>query len=80
MTAPAGPHPWEGWTFSAGWGSRDVLEAVLADPQAVLEVSADVARDAAGRWCHPVRPHRLRTDLTPNDLPPFGEDEHRTPG
>ncbi|MFE5143625.1 hypothetical protein ACFRDV_39345 [Streptomyces fagopyri] len=66
--APAG-HPWTGWSFTAGWGSRETLDATLVEPELVVEVSADVARDNAGRWQHPVRWHRGRTDLTPNDIP-----------
>ncbi|MFE0887244.1 hypothetical protein [Streptomyces rochei] len=34
---------------TAGWGSRDVLEVTLVDPQlVVVEVNVDVARDGAG--------------------------------
>lgn len=62
-------HPWEGRTFTAGWGAREVLDVVLAVPELVAEVSADVARDAAGRWRHPVRYLRLRPDLTPAHTP-----------
>lgn len=57
---------------AAGWGSRDVLEVTLVDPQMVVEVDVDVARDGAGRWRHPVRLHRPRLDLTASDVPPFG--------
>ncbi|MEU9272321.1 hypothetical protein AB0E04_44025 [Streptomyces sp. NPDC048251] len=64
---PAVGHPWEGWTFSAGWGSRETLNITLVEPGLVVEVSADVARDGAGRFRHPVRLLRLRDDLTPGD-------------
>ncbi|CAM5282414.1 ATP-dependent DNA ligase (plasmid) [Streptomyces viridifaciens] len=37
-----------------------------------MEVAADVARDSAGRWRHPVRPHRIRTDMGGRDVPLFG--------
>ncbi|MEV7797397.1 ATP-dependent DNA ligase [Streptomyces sp. NPDC087512] len=71
LTPAAGEHPWSGRTFTAGWGSRDVLEVRLVDPQLVVEVDVDVARDAAGRWRHPVRLHRPRPDLSPDAVPPF---------
>lgn len=61
-----------GRTFTAGWGSRDVLEVTLVDPQLVVEVAVDVARDAAGRWRHPVRLHRVRVELHPMQVPEFG--------
>ncbi|MEU1940776.1 ATP-dependent DNA ligase [Streptomyces coeruleorubidus] len=38
-------------------------------PQLVVEVGVDVTRDAAGRWRHPARLHRTRTDLSPTDIP-----------
>ncbi|OQD57934.1 ATP-dependent DNA ligase [Streptomyces phaeoluteigriseus] len=63
-------HPWNGWTFTAGWGTRDVLDVTLVQPDVVVEVSGDLARDAAGRWRHPVRWQRVRTDLQPADVPP----------
>jgi hypothetical protein len=31
----------------------------------VAQISADVARDAAGRWRHPVRFLRIRAELHP---------------
>ncbi|WP_435838599.1 ATP-dependent DNA ligase [Streptomyces achromogenes] len=40
----------------------------------VMEVAVDVARDSAGRWRHPVRPHRIRTDIDVTQVPLFGED------
>ncbi|MEU0403752.1 hypothetical protein ABZ318_26680 [Streptomyces sp. NPDC006197] len=63
LCAPGAEHPWQGRRFTVGWGSREVLDAVLVAPAVVLEVSADVAHDSAGRWRHPVRPHQVRTDL-----------------
>ncbi|WP_329235625.1 hypothetical protein [Streptomyces canus] len=62
-------HPWTGWSFSAGWGSRETLNVTLVEPELVVEVSVDVARDAAGRWRHPARWHRARPDLSPADVP-----------
>ncbi|MEU9197736.1 ATP-dependent DNA ligase [Streptomyces hundungensis] len=71
--APAAPaHPWRGWTFSAGWGTSRSLEAHLVQPDVVMEIAVDVARDAAGRWRHPVRPHRVRTDMEAAQVPLFG--------
>ncbi|MFJ4584017.1 hypothetical protein [Streptomyces echinatus] len=35
---PAGDdHPWTGWTFSAGWGSRERLHVTLVEPELVVE-------------------------------------------
>ncbi|MER5372685.1 ATP-dependent DNA ligase [Streptomyces sp. NPDC002553] len=65
----AGAHPWTGWTFSAGWGSRESLHVTLVRPELVVEVGVDVARDSAGRWRHPARWHRARPDLSPADIP-----------
>ncbi|MGV9503626.1 hypothetical protein ACWDQ0_35705 [Streptomyces sp. NPDC003642] len=74
VLSPArGAHPWEGWTFSAGWGTQRTLEVVLVEPEVVLEMAVDVAQDSAGRWRHPGRPHRARTDLGPAHVPLFGE-------
>lgn len=71
--APPG-HPWEGWTFSASWGSPDKLTVRLVEPETVAEVSVDVSRMSGGTWRHSVRWTRLRPDLAPADLPPFGDD------
>ncbi|MEU3491233.1 ATP-dependent DNA ligase [Streptomyces massasporeus] len=62
-------HPWTGWTFSAGWGTRETLAVTLVQPELVVEIGVDVARDAGGRWRHPARLHRPRTDLSPTDVP-----------
>jgi hypothetical protein len=70
-------HPWEGWTFSAGWGTQRTLEVHLVQPDTVMEV--DVARDSAGRWRHPVRPHRIRPDVDAQEVPLFGEDSSTSP-
>ncbi|MFJ6509310.1 ATP-dependent DNA ligase [Streptomyces sp. NPDC091879] len=69
LTRSSGEHPWTGWTFSAGWGSRETLDVTLVQPDVVGEVGVDVARDSAGRWRHPVRWHRPRPDLSPTDVP-----------
>ncbi|GGS90536.1 hypothetical protein [Streptomyces cinerochromogenes] len=52
-----------------GWG-----DMLLMEPAVVLEVAVDVARDAAGRFRHPARPHRIRTDIGVEQEPVFGED------
>ncbi|MER6162728.1 ATP-dependent DNA ligase [Streptomyces sp. NPDC001868] len=62
-------HPWTGWSFSAGWGSQEKLNVILVEPELVVEVGVDVARDASGRWRHPTRWHRARPDLSPADVP-----------
>lgn len=61
-------HPWTGWSFSAGWGTRETLNVTFVRPELVVEVSVDVAR-AAGLWRHPARLHHPRTDLSPTDVP-----------
>ncbi|MGW2841800.1 ATP-dependent DNA ligase [Streptomyces sp. NPDC001493] len=70
MLAPVrGGHPWAGWSFSAGWGSREKLAVTLVEPVLVVEVGVDVARDASGRWRHPARWHRPRPDLSVAEVP-----------
>ncbi|MGJ5763257.1 hypothetical protein [Streptomyces galbus] len=73
LVQPTGAHPWAGWTFSAGWGTQRTLEVVLVEAAVVLDVAVDVARDAAGRFRHPARPHRIRTDLDAGRVPLFGK-------
>ena len=73
LTPPHDAHPLTGWTFSAGWGTQRTLDAVLVQPDAVMEVNVDVARDSAGRWRHPARPHRNRADADVQEVPLFGE-------
>ncbi|MFJ1975586.1 ATP-dependent DNA ligase [Streptomyces sp. NPDC087903] len=71
---PAGSeHPWTGWTFSAGWGTNQKLNVTLVRPELVVEVHIDVARDSAGRWRHPARLHRPRSDVPAGDVAPFGD-------
>ncbi|WP_237523007.1 hypothetical protein [Streptomyces sp. SID1328] len=69
LAAGRSGHPWTGWSFSAGWGSREQLDVTLVEPDLVVEVGVDVARDASGRWRHPARWHRPRPDLSPTDVP-----------
>lgn len=71
LTPAVGDHPWTGRRFSAGWGTKDLLDVTLVAPEVVAEISADVALDAAGRWRHPVRYLRPRPDLAPSDVDLF---------
>ncbi|MFF3327571.1 hypothetical protein [Streptomyces sp. NPDC002889] len=73
-------HPWQGRTFTAGWGTRETLDVTLVDPPLVAEISADISLDAAGRWRHPVRFGRVRADLTPANTPLFGADNEPSIG
>ncbi|GGV91003.1 hypothetical protein GCM10010228_80570 [Streptomyces massasporeus] len=73
LTPPPDAHPWEGWMFSAGWGTQRALDVHLVQPDVVMEVAVDVARDAAGRWQHPTRAHRVRADIDVTQVPAFGE-------
>ncbi|MFI5688377.1 ATP-dependent DNA ligase [Streptomyces sp. NPDC051636] len=67
-------HPWTGWTFSVGWGARQELHVQLVEAIIVAEGAFDVSLDASGRWRQPVRLMRVRTDLAPSEIPPFGEE------
>ncbi|MCX4618015.1 ATP dependent DNA ligase [Streptomyces albogriseolus] len=70
LLTPGRPgHPWTGWSFSARWGSQEQLNVTLVEPELVVEVGVDVARDASDRWRHPARWHRARPDLSPADVP-----------
>ncbi|MFF3639063.1 hypothetical protein [Streptomyces sp. NPDC002250] len=57
------------WLTWASVGMEGVLfkrlDATLVEPELVVEVGVDVARDASGRWRHPARWHRPRPDLSP---------------
>ncbi|WP_329600095.1 ATP-dependent DNA ligase [Streptomyces pseudovenezuelae] len=75
LTPAAADHPWTGWSFSAGWDSRETLTVTLVEPALVVEVSVDVARDAAGRWRHPARWHRIRAEMHPMQVPKFREPD-----
>ncbi|MBT1094213.1 ATP-dependent DNA ligase [Streptomyces sp. Tu102] len=72
LSAAEGEHPWTGWSFSAGWGSRETLDVTLVRPGLVVEVGVDVARDGAGRGRHPTRLHRPRPEESPGEVDPFG--------
>lgn len=68
---PARPdHPWTGTMFTTVWG-REPVEPVLVAPGLVAEFSTDTAVDR-GVYRHPVRFVRVRADMAPDDVPPFG--------
>jgi hypothetical protein len=75
LTLVTADHPWTGWSFSAGWGSRETLNVTLVEPELVVEVGVDVARDASGRWRHPARWHRIRAEMHPMQVPKIGEPD-----
>ncbi|MGI5532546.1 ATP-dependent DNA ligase [Streptomyces syringium] len=66
-------HPWTGVRFTAAWGSREPLDVLLVAPELVAEIAADTAVDKGGSYRHPLRFIRLRLDVTPADVPLFGE-------
>jgi ATP-dependent DNA ligase len=70
LLRPGGPgHPWHGVRFSAGWGRGD-LDFTPVQPELVVEFLADTSVDE-GRWRHPVRYVRVRSDVAVGDVPPF---------
>ncbi|MEV0991661.1 ATP-dependent DNA ligase [Streptomyces sp. NPDC049949] len=70
---PAGPgHPWTGAKFSSAWGTRDVLDTTLVQPDLVAEISTDTSIDRGGVYRHPIRYVRLRLDTNVDDVPSFG--------
>ncbi|WP_260475833.1 ATP-dependent DNA ligase [Streptomyces sp. WAC 06725] len=79
LSPAAADHPWRSRVFSAGWGSRETLQVTLVAPELVAEVSGDTAVDA-GRWRHPVRVLRLRSDLASPDVPLFGTGNEPSAG
>ncbi|MGW7029121.1 hypothetical protein ACWGFX_18275 [Streptomyces xanthophaeus] len=70
MGRPHGPS-WTGASFSSAWGTRDVLDTTLVEPELVAEISADTSVDRGGVYRHPIRYVRLRLDATIEDVPPF---------
>ncbi|MFA1544394.1 ATP-dependent DNA ligase [Actinomadura monticuli] len=72
----AGPdHPWPPELpagFAGGpYGAHPPIRYVRTEPEAVVEFSGDAAVEG-GRWRHAVRYVRLRTDLSPAQVPAFG--------
>lgn len=73
----AGPdHPWPPELpagFAGGvYGAHPPIRYVRTEPEVVVEFSGDAAVEG-GRWRHPVRYVRIRTDLPPARVPRFGE-------
>ncbi|MFE9499085.1 SpoIIE family protein phosphatase [Streptomyces collinus] len=64
MSQPTGTHPWAGRTLTAVWERNGPSGCTWFQPDVVLEVAVDVARDASGRWRHPARPHRIARTST----------------
>lgn len=60
-------HPWPR-TLAPGWGESDRRRYTQVVPEVVVEVAPDSAV-ISGRWRHAVRYLRLRTDMTPRDVP-----------
>ncbi|WP_030724006.1 hypothetical protein [Streptomyces sp. NRRL F-2580] len=58
-------------TFSSGWGTRDVLDTTLVQPELVAEISADASVDRGAVYRHPIRYVRLCLDATTDDVPRF---------
>jgi ATP-dependent DNA ligase len=74
LLAPAGAdHPWHDVHFTSHWGCREPLTFTPVAPQLVAEFQGDTAVDR-GRWRHPVNLHRLRIDIAPDDIPPYGTE------
>jgi ATP-dependent DNA ligase len=71
LTPAGADHPWTGIRVSTSWGSREPLEFTCVQPDQVAEFHADPAIDR-GRWRHLVQVKRLRADVAPGDVPPFG--------
>ncbi|MEU9014713.1 ATP-dependent DNA ligase [Streptomyces sp. NPDC048479] len=76
LLTPAGAdHPWRDVHFTSHWGSPEPLAFTPVAPQLVAEFHGDTAVDR-GRWRHPVNLHRLRIDIAPDDVPPYGAERH----
>ncbi|MFI0742532.1 ATP-dependent DNA ligase [Streptomyces sp. NPDC021100] len=79
VTAAGPGHPWAGRRFSAGWSSGQSLAVEPVRPDLVAEIQADTAIDQ-GKYRHLTRWVRLRADMTPADLPLFGEGNRPAAG
>jgi ATP-dependent DNA ligase len=70
LRPPSGPHPWPA-ELPAGmtgvFNGRRRLPVVLVEPELVVEIAADAAREY-GRWRHVVRQLFIRAELQPDDL------------
>ncbi|MFB7468571.1 ATP-dependent DNA ligase [Streptomyces sp. NPDC056224] len=72
LTPAATGHPWTGAKFSSAWGTRDVLDTTLVQPDLVADISTDTSIDRGGVYRHPIRYVRLRLDASVEDVPRFG--------
>lgn len=70
LVVATGDHPWSDGTGAGGsrWGRGDRLPVHPVEPLLVAEVSVDGSTDR-GRWRHPVRLVRIRTDLGRDEVP-----------
>lgn len=69
MLKPAGArHPWPD-EIGAGYWGRDAkkIAVIKVRPVVVAEVAADAAKQD-DHYRHPLRFHRVRADLAPNDV------------
>ncbi|MFJ4276123.1 hypothetical protein ACIP29_36905 [Streptomyces coelicoflavus] len=55
LAPTVGGHPWAGRAFTAGWGSRAVLDVTFVVPQLVVEVAVDVGREVAAQPTEAIR-------------------------
>jgi ATP-dependent DNA ligase len=67
LHASGADHPW-GPTLAPRWGETQRIHYTRVRPEVVVEIQPDTAT-VAGRWRHPVRAIRPRTDLRPQDVP-----------
>ncbi|MFD9574906.1 ATP-dependent DNA ligase [Streptomyces sp. NPDC059982] len=72
LTPASSGHPWTGAKFSSAWGTRDLLDTTLVQPDLVAEISTDTSIDHGGVYRHPTRYVRLRPDMSSEDVPRFG--------
>lgn len=79
LTPGAPDHPWQGRSFSPAWGSTEKRPMLPVEPVLVAEIAVDTAFDA-GRWRHPIRLLRIREDMSPTDVPAFGERDRPASG
>ncbi|MGW0402100.1 ATP-dependent DNA ligase [Streptomyces sp. NPDC003002] len=80
LTPAAVGHPWTGARFTSAWGTRDVLDTILVEPDLVAEIGADTSVDRGGVYRHPIRYVRLRLDAAVDDVPRCGGGPAATAG
>lgn len=69
LTPTVSPHPWWGWSFSAGRGTRDKLHVTRVQPELAADTCGDTSMDSVR---HAARVLRQRADMAHGDVPPFG--------